>query len=465
MKARRLEHAAKNRFWEVFWEDCEAEAITGTLGTKGRARRHVFGSPMACKEFVETELASRLAQGFVEVLPETVQTKTAPRAEAAPEWLARIVEAFDDDQPRLVYADWLQVRGDPLGELITVQCERARLEPWDPKHKPLRDREEHLLAMYRSRWLPNVVGAEVEFHRGFAERVRLEHPLDREVLERVLAGAPLVRTLEVVERRESWRATLWPWELPLPTPLQSLTGLFLRGRKLEAGHVRALVEFPDLARLDRLGLRSSGIGAQDVKQLATRPWRVLDLHDNVYGVRGVAYLLEHAAQLVALDVGSAGVGDDGTRQLAAAPLHRLERLSLRRSVVTAQSLPALVQSKHLRALRVLDLSCNQLDGAAIEALCAAELPALVELDLRETSLGDAGVAALVRSPIARQLRALDLGNNGITVDGARAIADAGLPNLRQLGASGNLLGDGVPLLKSALRHARIVARSRNTTLV
>lgn len=38
-----------------------------------------------------------------------------------------------DDAPRLLYADWLEERGDPRGEFIRVQCEIAQLPPPRPK--------------------------------------------------------------------------------------------------------------------------------------------------------------------------------------------------------------------------------------------------------------------------------------------------------------------------------------------
>lgn len=37
------------------------------------------------------------------------------------ELLAAIVQAPDDDAPRLVFADWLSERGDPRGEQIAVE--------------------------------------------------------------------------------------------------------------------------------------------------------------------------------------------------------------------------------------------------------------------------------------------------------------------------------------------------------
>jgi uncharacterized protein (TIGR02996 family) len=61
--------------------------------------------------------------------------KRLPRKERPPDLpegaqalLDDIIAAPDDDAPRLVYADWLLAREDPRGELITVQCELARLQ-------------------------------------------------------------------------------------------------------------------------------------------------------------------------------------------------------------------------------------------------------------------------------------------------------------------------------------------------
>ena len=41
-------------------------------------------------------------------------------------FLAAILATPDDDSPRLIYADWLEERGDPRGELLRVEC-RLRL--------------------------------------------------------------------------------------------------------------------------------------------------------------------------------------------------------------------------------------------------------------------------------------------------------------------------------------------------
>jgi len=90
--------------------------------------------------------------------------------------LAAIYAAPDDDRPRLVYADWLQERGDRRGELIALQYGRLRRSPTTMARK----RERWILKKHARAWLgalwdnlahrPVVVAErqyEVRFERGF----------------------------------------------------------------------------------------------------------------------------------------------------------------------------------------------------------------------------------------------------------------------------------------------------------
>lgn len=88
----------------------------------------------------------------------------------------------DDDLARLVYADWVEERGDqPMAELIRSHIERERVEPHSPRHLDLVTYAGMLLAQNRDRWTAElrerfgVTG--VEFVRGIPEEV--EVPLDR----------------------------------------------------------------------------------------------------------------------------------------------------------------------------------------------------------------------------------------------------------------------------------------------
>jgi uncharacterized protein (TIGR02996 family) len=51
-----------------------------------------------------------------------------------------ILDAPEDDAPRLVYADWLEERGDPRGEYLRVETALAKTPPGYPGYRPLRER-------------------------------------------------------------------------------------------------------------------------------------------------------------------------------------------------------------------------------------------------------------------------------------------------------------------------------------
>lgn len=84
----------------------------------------------------------------------------------------------NDDLARLVYADWVEERGDPaMAELIRVHVERERAEPNSPRYFDLITHTAMLLAQHRDRWTAElsqrfgVTGA--EFVRGIPEEVEL----------------------------------------------------------------------------------------------------------------------------------------------------------------------------------------------------------------------------------------------------------------------------------------------------
>src|SRR5450755_976841 len=93
-------------------------------------------------------------------------------------FLQAILERPDDDAPRLLYADWLDERGDPRGEFIRVQCVRARQAEYDPRWWELIAREQELRSAYEKEWLGPVTGFldGWSFWRGFLEGVVVRAP-------------------------------------------------------------------------------------------------------------------------------------------------------------------------------------------------------------------------------------------------------------------------------------------------
>src|SRR5215471_3698309 len=100
-------------------------------------------------------------------------TRTAPERHAMSlheAFLRSIIEAPDDDAPRLAYSDWLEEHGEPdRAEFIRVQCRLAALDEDDPERRELQKREYELLADHWGEWAGPLVGTvrSWQFRRGF----------------------------------------------------------------------------------------------------------------------------------------------------------------------------------------------------------------------------------------------------------------------------------------------------------
>lgn len=145
-------------------------------------------------------------------------------------FLAAVVAAPADDLPRLVYADWLDERGDPRGEFIRVQVELARAPrcrytregvdfsgpfcspPYCEVCRPLQKlrRRESVLRLHLVNWAAGLPGQpsdyagnkvtaflgyndviEYDFVRGFAGRVTLRWQVWQANAEKIRKAAPV----------------------------------------------------------------------------------------------------------------------------------------------------------------------------------------------------------------------------------------------------------------------------------
>lgn len=89
------------------------------------------------------------------------------------------------------------------------------------------------------------------------------------------------------------------------------------------------------------------------------------------------------------------------------------------------NMAALADNKHIRRLRSLDLSENQLESRDVRALVVSEhLTGLTELSLASNRIGDSGIRALASSSILGRLERLDLDDNDIGTAGLRALSHA-----------------------------------------
>ena len=218
-------------------------------------------------------------------------------------FLQAILDEPRDDAARLVYADWLEDRGDARGELIRVQCRLAAWEPDLERRTELQRREAELLAAHADSWL-GPLGADCthfEFQRGLA---RLTLPA-----QRFLRRRSAKRTLDLFQRVgvESVRflvTGISSSALAGAGSLEAITDLDLSGNKLNDDFLAAFAESPHLTRLTRLDLSNNLSTDTGVRALIESPvwprlsWLELQGNDIVDGLFAQDALLLPTGHLV-----------------------------------------------------------------------------------------------------------------------------------------------------------------------
>lgn len=420
--------------------------------------------------------------------------------------LAAIRDAPEDDQPRLVYADWLLERSEPRGELITTQCTLARLPEDGPTRKPLERRARALLAAHGERWYGGIEGLEEPtFERGFLERwwsvsaqAVVEHA------DRLWRLAPS-RQLKIEYAADAIT------QLAACPALARYRALRFWDTVIDDDEIARLARCPYLAGLEELGIADCSLGDDGLIELARSPHlanlRSLDIsgRDNDFRNTGFGALAgaifaprleslavrqrwlepEAAAVLAAfpalvdLELGCNSLGDTGVARLAELPL-RLTSLGLYMNGITAAGARALAGSAVLDAVHTLDVSANPMGeaggialvgsphlrslrhltyggengipNAAVAAAIARSLPRLEHLQLSLARIGPDGAAALAAGDLPA-LDGLGLHNNGVGDAGALALArSTTLPSLRWLDISNNGLTDAGALALAESPH-------------
>lgn len=417
--------------------------------------------------------------------------------------LAEIHANLDDDGPRLVYADELQLSGDPRGELIAVQCELARLghatrppswdwigdalvdvEAVDPSHiRKLRTRETALLKTHFVAWAGSAtkIAQNVRFERGFIAHAAIPAALAAAPakLDKLFDAAPTLEALELVTLMRANPSTLFECssiakqvrELDMPAfggralakvATCALRVLSLRGDDIDG--VRQLIaEWKNFGSLTRLGINGAGLDASDLSRLldVAPALDELQLRQSNIGPAGASTLGSSAktSKCRVLSLLANAIGPAGSEALAdSAHLTGLRALDLRKNKIGAKGARAI--GRAFPELRTLDLTGNPLGEEGVTALASGSgLGNLRELCLQQTGIDDAGARALARSKLLEHVRVLSLRSNKITDAGARVLAESpALRNLSQLNLNKNKIGaDGKKALETSkhLRDARI----------
>ncbi len=254
-------------------------------------------------------------------------------------FLQAILDDSDDDSLRLIYADWLEERGDPRGEFIRIQCELARGMN-GTRRSPLVQREQQLLRLHEDEWTSSVCSLmkrrrrgffNWKFIRGFIEEVWLDprHSLAgidelfqlapirclafqmnheertfpgeyRALFPCALANCPLLKRVVSLEVSFSHLGSDGIQALIFSDYLDNLKSLNLHDNRIGDGGARALAGSSLLERLEKLDLSNNAIGPVGVRALAsalaaqgeTSKLRSLGLQGNPLRATGMRVILD-----------------------------------------------------------------------------------------------------------------------------------------------------------------------------
>lgn len=353
--------------------------------------------------------------------------------------LDAIIDAPADDAPRLVYADWLQQRGDPRGEHLALQLAGSR----NP-HAVSWDRIRELEAAHADSWIPTLlrhaVPGNLHFVRGFIEHLELDADgwlshgaeLVRCAPVQHLSLRPAERVREVLEVAHAQRLRSFGFGLNEHPTANVLAGLD---------------RVPPLPNLDRLSIAYAGLDDGGAFALAKLPVSPLEIqaNGNRFGTEALAALLagplgrrvrrlalwgtqlgdalvdslHGAANLCELELGMTGATAAVVRPLAARRPH-LEVLDLSFVPFNATSIRRLA----FDGLRRLVLDGSGLGDDGVVALCeivTTQLPALRSLALRNCNIRGPGVLALAACDALDRLDDLDLEQNRFDHDARDAL--------------------------------------------
>lgn len=201
------------------------------------------------------------------------------------DFLRAIIDNPDDDSLRLIFADWLEERGDPRAEFIRIQCELARQCPsksvfllsW-----PGRDRnsggidgrlwsgQRQLLVRYEKVWLGSLhrLLKGWRFHRGFVDQAAMGVRQFLEHAETVFSLSPI----QHLKLTGGHQAVAQVAQSPLLLRLRTFWYESPWSSQIDDSAAQALAFSPFVKNLDWLVLQRNQIGVPGALALATSPY-------------------------------------------------------------------------------------------------------------------------------------------------------------------------------------------------
>jgi uncharacterized protein (TIGR02996 family) len=235
-------------------------------------------------------------------------------------FLRALCDDPDDPAVRLIFADWLDERGDPRGEFLRLSAELAAWVPDLKRRAVLQRRLRSWLSRHERLLLPPGLGA-------------LCHP-SRDVggLSRITLSQDRFVSRPFAERGAEWLRAAWVRTVRVVS---------------DDLDVEALAEVPALAGVLGLELVDAGLTDADVRRLLASP---------------------HLEGLLELNLCSNNLTGPGLRALVDLPgFANLRHLDVRNNNIRGPSLRAFLRDVERLPLRRLEMHGNDL-GRAVEAL-------------------------------------------------------------------------------------------------
>jgi uncharacterized protein (TIGR02996 family) len=232
-------------------------------------------------------------------------------------FLDAILDDLGDAAPRLIFADWLDERGDPRGEFLRAQTELSRWVPDLKRRTELQRRISDMPGRFGADWIGPL--------RAHCSLWRFEGGLAHVTMTagRFAGGCLSQHGDEWLRRAQA--ATV------------RLTNA--------ARHIKAVAAAPALAGVAALDLSDNNLTDSAMRALAASP---------------------HLGRLRRLDLGNNQLGDAAAFALARAPwLDQMTELDLRNNTISHVGAQALL-TRDLPRLRRLDLHGNPLGGVWLE---------------------------------------------------------------------------------------------------
>jgi uncharacterized protein (TIGR02996 family) len=327
-----------------------------------------------------------------------------------------------DDAPRLAYAKWLKANGDlDRAEFITVQCDRAAKNRFDPAQTRLEKKEQSLLKNHKTEWLaelPEWARPGAKFRRGFVAVVGI----DLETFANRAAELVKLIPLEGIELSSSGVTAKGLQALATCPQAAQLTELSIWYNDIGDAGLKVLAASPLLKGLKTLRLANSGLTDDGVKALAVSQHFAglteLNLGGNTITAMGIQAITAAAWKLNTLALDNFSMRGQSMTVLAGwSGLASVSRLSLVAAEVGPDEAKALAATPHVGGMRILELGSNPLTAAGVAALAdSPALTGLVEVHLEACSLGDDATAALLRFSRFKGLKRLALVNNNFSED-------------------------------------------------